>query len=111
MGVATNVAPGSPLAIPTSMPMPLQTLALNDIEEHPSSSSKEETHGREHVPPTTDPTFLTLFDGATYSTLENSFDFPNEPSNALPIAQGDSSSSCPYGTDNADWDWWPDLRS
>jgi hypothetical protein len=111
MGVVTNVTPDNPVAVPTFMPMPLQTHASNDIQEHPSSSSKEGIHGREHVPPATDPTFLTLFDGATYSTTESSYHLPNEPSNALPIGQGNLSLSHPYGIDNAKRDWWYNFPS
>jgi hypothetical protein len=111
--LATNVTPDGPVDISISMPMsmPIQTRAVNDIEEHPPSLSKETIHELGHVPSVTDPTFLTLFDGANHSVPENSYDLANEPLDALPIGQGDLSPSYLYAMDNAEWDWWSDLPS
>lgn len=109
LGVAMNFARGQlsdlPIFMPTLSPIP----DFDAMQENPSSS-KEEIREWKYVPPTTDPTFFTLFDGANYSALDNSLDFANEPFDAWPAGQQYFGPSDHLeGGDDAEWDLGPDL--
>jgi hypothetical protein len=110
--VAPNMAAGPISDLPTFMPTLHSTPEFDAIPENPSQSSKEESCELQYVLPTSDLTFFTLFDDATYPTTESNYHFANEPLDASQTEQQDAGPSFhPDGVDDVDWSWLPDLLS